>query len=139
MPTKEQTERLISSWQKLLEGLDDKASYKLYKFARIYENVIRFNDKQYFKLLIPICYKIFSQVEDLNVSRGQDNALLITSFQTHDLYDQQEKMIVDATKSFVDAVSSMILLEMENKQIKSISHIKVANGEAGELAINLIY
>lgn len=139
MPTKEQTEKLITSWQRLLEGLDDKAAYKLYKFARIYENVVRFNDKQYLKLLIPICYRIFSQVDDLNVSRGQDNTLAITSFQTHDLYDQQEKMIVDATKSFIDAVSSMILLEMENKQIKSISHIKVANGDAGEFAINLIY
>ena len=139
MPTKEQTEKLISSWQKLLEGLDDKATYKLYKFARIYENVVKYNDSQYLKLLIPICYKIFKQVEDINVSRSQESLETITSFETPDLYDSEGRMIVDSVRSFIDAVASMILLEMENKQIKSISHIKVANGESGEFKINLIY
>jgi len=125
MPNKEQMGELIDKWSWLLEGLG-KAKYKLYKYSRIYENILQNSNKSSLKILLPLTYRVLKSYSDINISRSAKNYIDIFNIEKNDI----DHMDLDSYMSLLDAVSEMIIEKLNQENISSIYRIQL--GDTGE-------
>lgn len=126
MPSKEKLQETVEKWDSLLEGLS-KAKYKRYKYCRIYENIVKNNSHQDYKLLLSLAYRVFKIAGDVKISRSHNNAVDIVEFEDADLYDNGTIMI-DSALAFLDAAAQMTAAKLE--ETESIAYLKAEkNGE----------
>lgn len=132
MPDKEKMVKLIDKWDFLLEGLG-KAKYKLYKYSRIYENTSNKNaDKM--RILLPLEYRIFKKMKDINVSRSCKNSITIFETEAREI----NHMNLDSVISLLDATSDMIIERMIEENINAINKIELEEKD-GQYSLSIFY
>ncbi len=132
MPDKEKMNESLKEWAFLLEGLG-KAKYKLYKYSRIYDKILKENSKQDAKILLPIAYRTFRSLNDIKVSRSHKTALDIITYEDRDIEGENEIQTL-----FCESVSQMLIEMIKKGNLESIAYLKVER-KNGETIINAIY
>jgi len=114
-------EELIKKWEFLMQDLSDLKSNK-YKYARIYEKIVKYNKKEDLKMLLSIAYKIFKQTDDIKVSKGVKNAELVGEFNVDDFYINGAIIAVQFI-AFCDNLSRLAIEKIF--QIDKFGHLEI--------------
>lgn len=130
----EEKEDLLEKWDFLLQDLS-KSKTKLNKFARIYEKIVQNNRSEDVKILLPVAYKVFKQVDDIKMSNGKKNEKEIINFSIYDFYIEHTLM-VDLITSFTDATAKMIVEALP--KIEKFSHLQIQDQD-DEKIIKVIF
>ena len=104
-----------------MQDLSD-AKSKRYKYARIYEKIVKYNKKEDLKMLLSIAYKIFKQTDDVKMSKGVKNSELVGEFNVDDFYVNGTIIAVQFI-AFCDNLSRLAIEKIS--QIDKLGHLEI--------------
>lgn len=122
MTTKEKTDMIIKEWEWLLEGLP-KAKYKRYRYARIYDKILKNNNHDTAKLLLPIAYKVFNEIGDVKTTKSNKNFIPISPYETTTLVGK------DAIENYVKAIAMLVVERLQSGM--NFGYLYIRNEELG--------
>ncbi len=114
-------DELTQKWEFLMQDLSD-AKTKRYKYARIYEKIVKYNKKEDLKMLLSIAYKIFKQTDDVKMSKGVKNSELVGEFNVDDFYVNGTIIAVQFI-AFCDNLSRLAIEKIS--QIDKLGHLEI--------------
>jgi len=114
-------DELTQKWEFLMQDLSD-AKSKRYKYARIYEKIVKYNKKEDLKMLLSIAYKIFKQTDDVKMSKGVKNSELVGEFNVDDFYVNGTIIAVQFI-AFCDNLSRLAIEKIS--QIDKFGHLEI--------------
>lgn len=121
-------EDLINKWSFMLMGIDKKMLKS--RYAKIYERSVLNNDFSYFKLVVPILFRLFSKKE-MKSSTSKKNRIEIGREYEEALFDQGI-ILIDAFEHFINKCASNI------EGVDKISFLKI-NKEEQQLVVYIVY
>ena len=121
MASKEVIKAACEKWGFLLEGLQ-KPKHIQYKLTQIFEKIQAHNPERFHKLLIPVAYRVFVALGDMQLTKSFKNSYFICEFTDDTLKAYNE---LDEHAEMAKKIAEMIISAYKEAKLTKISHLEI--------------